>query len=176
MRILESILFGALLNNIVLCRSLGLSTMLVGDNRFSTLSRFASLAAASSLLAALIAYPVMNIAGDFAAFSFCVIIGVLAGEILRVFLRMRDEGEIFYLVGANSAVIGMLALNYGPTPSFFAFMISAAAMTVGYLAVSLVLAAALERLRMCSLLYPFSEGSCYFIVAGLFGMALMGFI
>ena len=184
--LLSTIVAAALVNNVILVQFLGVSSLFAYSNRLRSALELALLSFLVLFLASLINLLLYRsvlaplglenlklIVFIGISSSICTGLGILVEHYYA--LSMQRHRFAFYLVGGNSAVIGISLINSVSVLSIaesFAYSLGAAA---GFAFVLIGFAALRQRLETADLPAPFRGYPINLISAGIIAMCLLGF-
>jgi electron transport complex protein RnfA len=182
-----SIIIGtALVNNLILGQLLGVSSFFSSTSRLATATSFAVFSAIIMICSTLINYLIFQFVLLPAGLEFLQLLAflltsaVLTLTLLKVMqgyfpISYRQHWLPFFMVGGNSAVIGLsLTINRSPV-SFLECLAYSLGAATGFALVLILFAAIRERTELADVPRAFRGIALDMICAGLAAMAFLGF-
>ena len=185
-QIFSIIVAAALVNNLVLVQSLGISSLFAYSNRMQNAIELALLSFLVIFLASainLILYRGLLAPLGLEYLALVCFVGVSSILTLLVLhsleknfpLSMRRQRLAFYLIGGNSSIIGLSLLNTASVRSVVDCLAYSFGAALGFAVVLLAFAALRQRLDSADVPAPFRGAAIQLISAGIAAMCLLGF-
>ena len=185
-QIFSIIVAAALVNNMVLVQSLGVSSLFAYSNRLQNAIELALLSFLVIFLASainLILYRGLLAPLGLEYLALVCFVGVSSILTLLVLhsleknfpLSMRRQRLAFYLIGGNSSIIGLSLLNTASVRSVVDCLAYSFGAALGFAVVLLAFAALRQRLDSADVPAPFRGAAIQLISAGIAAMCLLGF-
>ena len=185
-QIFSIIVAAALVNNMVLVQSLGVSSLFVYSNRLQNAIELALVSFLVIFLASainLILYRGLLAPLGLEYLALVCFVGVSSILSLLVLhsleikfpLSMRRQRLAFYLIGGNSSIIGLSLLNTASVRSVVDCLAYSFGAALGFALVLLAFTALRQRLDGADVPAPFRGAAIQLISAGIAAMCLLGF-
>jgi electron transport complex protein RnfA len=184
--LLSIIVAAALVNNVVLIQSLGVSSLFAYSNRLQStielaLVSFLAIFLASSINLLLYRGILLPLGLEYLALlCFVGVSAILTSLLLRRLekefsLSMRKQEFAFYLICGNSSIIGLSLLNSSALLSIADSLVYSFGAALGFALILLAFAALRQRLDTADVPAPFRGAAIQLISAGIVAMCLLGF-
>jgi electron transport complex protein RnfA len=181
--ILSIIVAAALVNNVVLVNFLGVSSLFLFTNRLQNAIELALLSFLVLFTSAVINLLLFTVVLEPLGLEFLKLlcfVGTSAGLTTWMALRIeekfpRRQRLAFYLIGGNSAVVGVSLLNTVSVLSLGESLAYSLGAALGFALLLIGFAALRLRIDTADVPAPFRGAAIHLISAGIFSMCLLGF-